>query len=64
MADEPKKSSKGRGKFNSGIMIKQCVCPHAYQDAVYGKQMRVHTMAGECNTIARCTVCNTEKGAK
>lgn len=34
--------------------VKKCTCKHAFQDRVYGKGKRVHTV-GEKNTT--CTVC-------
>ena len=35
-------------------MILKCTCKHAYQDSVYGDNMRVHN---PCNKGNRCTVC-------
>jgi len=39
-------------------MVRNCDCPHAFQDERYGKGRRVH------NDFAkgiRCTVCNKDK---
>ena len=38
-------------------------CKHDYQDAKYGKNMRVHNYA-EKAIAWRCTVCLNEKSAK
>lgn len=34
--------------------IKKCTCQHDFQDRVYGKGKRVHTVGGKGTT---CTVC-------
>lgn len=39
-------------------LIKQCRCENAYQDSLYGKNMRVHTPGKD----VRCTVCGTPSG--
>ena len=41
-------------------LIKRCTCTHEYQDARYGKGMRVHNKV-EKNGKWRCTVCRNEK---
>ncbi len=40
----------------------QCTCAHGYQDAVYGKGMRIHNVCkGEKTSGSRCTVCGHKK---
>jgi len=45
--------------------IKECNCKHESQDAIHGKQMRVHNQTKvkktESATKDRCTVCGKEK---
>lgn len=36
-------------------MVQKCTCKHAFQDAIYGPQMRVHTQGKD--GAPRCTVC-------
>ena len=38
------------------MAIQKCVCKHEFQDATYGKGMRVHTEAKDKSL--RCTVCS------
>jgi hypothetical protein len=40
------------------LTIKTCNCEHSFQDKVYGKQKRVHTV-GKSNIT--CTVCGKKK---
>lgn len=42
-------------------MILKCTCKHAYQDSVYGDNMRVHN---PCNKGNRCTVCGNVSAKK
>jgi hypothetical protein len=37
-------------------MIKSCTCKHEFQDSLYGKGMRQHTLSLKEKT-PRCTVC-------
>jgi len=37
-------------------MIKHCKCKHEFQDSVYGKGLRLHTVAKD--GTHRCTVCS------
>lgn len=39
-------------------VIKPCDCKHEFQDSVYGKGKRVHTVG---RTSTYCTVCGKEK---
>lgn len=44
--------------------ILPCKCPHDYQDAVYGKDKRVHNQTKQSakdSSKYRCTVCGSEK---
>jgi len=48
-----------QSKKPSGSVIRPCTCKYPFQDAKYGKGMRVHTVcAGEKIT---CTVCGSTK---
>lgn len=40
------------------VVIKPCTCKHVFQDRVYGKGKRVHTVG---NKDIKCTVCGTKK---
>ena len=41
--------------------IKPCICKHTYQDRLYGKGMRVHTVGGEkARPTFYCTVCGAQ----
>jgi hypothetical protein len=45
--------------------VRPCNCAHDFQDAYYGKGMRLHTTGkgGSPGHITyRCTVCGTKKG--
>ena len=45
-------------------MVKPCNCSHAFQDAKYGKGMRVHTVGQGAKSERKkttCTVCGTVK---
>ncbi len=48
-----------------GSKILRCICKYPYQDARYGKQRRVHTIAVKksdaLSTTYRCTVCTREQ---
>ena len=48
----------------SKTVIRSCGCSSEYQDAVYGKGMRVHNEGKGKNNdpVYRCTVCGAEKG--
>jgi hypothetical protein len=39
-------------------MIRVCTCVNAFQDATYGRGMRVHNIG---KGKVHCTVCSTEK---
>ena len=42
--------------------IKPCLCVHEYQDKLYGKAMRVHTLGGTKATATyTCTACGRKK---
>jgi hypothetical protein len=41
-----------------GSTVKACSCKSDYQDRIYGKGMRLHTVTGKGS---RCTVCGKEK---
>ena len=43
-------------KRKYGAKIRSCDCKHEYQDALYGKQMRVACLCKE-GKESRCTVC-------
>lgn len=49
---------------DGSIKIAPCNCQHSYQDAKYGKGMRVHNVVlkGKKAGTYICTVCNTRKG--
>lgn len=50
---------KKNGDEQRGCKIDQCVCDHEYQDAIYGRQQRVHNWAIK-KRVWRCTVCGRE----
>jgi len=53
------KLKTGDKKAATGSVVKVCTCTHAFQDATYGKRMRLHTVGvgavGQTND--KCTVC-------
>lgn len=44
-----------------GCGVKSCICKHAYQDKLYGKNMR---LMNKCRGGYRCTVCGVSRGSK
>lgn len=64
-------SNKGSG--GGGSKVLKCTCTHEYQDSVYGKSMRVHTLGRHIVmelsdkskkrvASATCTVCGHQYG--
>lgn len=54
----PSASVKDDLKQRGKSIVRFCTCVHAFQDATYGRSMRVHNVG---TTKASCTVCGTEK---
>ena len=46
---------------NITTVIKSCTCANPGQDALYGKQQRVHNQTKDNPPKLRCTVCVKEK---
>lgn len=46
-----------------GVKVMTCTCAHAYQDAKYGKHLRVHNRIVKPSPGWRCTVCKTTRNA-
>ena len=45
-------------------MILKCSCKHEFQDAIYGKELRVHNRAPKSKYGDwRCTVCGNHRNA-
>ena len=45
-------------------MTLPCACEHPYQDATYGKGVRVHNRMTKTTGTYRCTVCSKVKEKK
>lgn len=43
--------------------ILKCTCKHEFQDATYGKEMRVHNLNKDA-VKGKCSVCNNIRDAK
>jgi hypothetical protein len=54
MPQDPKQAKNAA----HGSAVRPCGCSHQYQNTVYGRGMRVHTLGGtKDRTVYTCTVC-------
>lgn len=44
--------------MKAGNPVVKCTCKHEFQDATYGKGMRVTNPVGKTAATVRCTVCS------
>lgn len=49
-------------ELNGQNVVKKCTCKSDFQDAVYGKNNRLHSVGGSKGTRKyKCTVCSEKK---
>ncbi len=47
------------------MKVLKCNCKHAYQDELYGHNMRAHNVVPQPSSVEyRCTVCNSTRKEK